>query len=637
MANTPTEARLLPRLGTAEAAPQAVPAVSLLTSVLSFLPGLVMALGDDSRVLAATADAQRFLGIDLATAPARLDEYIFAEDMQPFAEALTRLRGDHAQRTTLRLSLRRNDGATRLLEGSMARADGALGDGVTMWTAIDVTPCQMATEQYRQVLEGLSQGIIIHRGARPLYCNSALAHLIGLKHRDAAMAQPSIIPFVHPEDLPQVMENIQARLMGRPAPTDYQFRLISVDGNEVWVDCRSSVVNWEGEPAVLACCFDITDRKAEQTAQRQSEELFSRVFETSPDFIALTRLNDGVYVNVNKSFLDLFGFKRQEVIGHSATELGVGVDPSDRDRIVEALRNKRSVQGIELKGRSKSGEMRDIQISADIIAFDNDPLLLVIGRDIADRKRQDAELMASKESADVANRAKSEFLANMSHELRTPLNAILGFSEIIRNQIHGRIEDQKYVEYANDIHASGTHLLDIINDILDLSKVEAGRLEVHEAALALSDVLANCLRLVGPRAREAGLELKSNLPETLPPLIADERLMKQIFLNLLSNAVKFTPRGGEIRVSARLDEDGGYEISVADTGIGMDKNGIAKAKMPFGQVDSSLNRKHEGTGLGLPLVLAFVERQGGTLAIDSAPGQGTTVTIRFPADKIAAA
>ncbi len=621
----------------ADAAPQAAPAAALLTSVLGFLPGMVMALGDDSRVLAATADAQRFLGIDLTAAPARLDEHIFAEDQQLFTAALNRLHGDRAMRTTLRLSIRRNDGIVRLLEGPLARADDALGKGVAIWTAIDVTPCQMATEQYRQVLEGLSQGIIIHRGARPLYCNSALANLIGLQNRDAAMAQPSIVPFVHPDDLPQVMKNIQARLIGRPAPTDYQFRLISVDGNEVWVDCRSSVVDWEGEPAVLACCFDITDRKAAQTAQRQSEELFSRVFETSPDFIALMRLSDGVYVNVNKSFLNLFGFKREEVIGHSAADLGVGVDPADRDRIVEALRNKRSVQGIELKGRAKCGEIRDIQISADIIAFDDDPLLLVIGRDIADRKRQDAELIASKESADIANRAKSEFLANMSHELRTPLNAILGFSEIIRSQIHGRIEDQKYVEYANDIHASGTHLLDIINDILDLSKVEAGRLEVHEASLALNDVLANCLRLVGPRAREAGLDLKSDLPGDLPLLIADERLMKQIFLNLLSNAVKFTPRGGEILVAARIDEDGGFEIRVADTGIGMDKGGIAKAKMPFGQVDSSLNRKHEGTGLGLPLVLAFVERQGGALAIDSAPGHGTTVTIRFLADKIAAA
>lgn len=637
MVNIPTEARLLPRLGTADAAPKAAPAASLLTSVLSFLPGLVMALGDDSRVLAATADAQRFLGIDLATAPARLHDYIFAEDLQHFADALHRLCGDRAMRTTLRLSIKRNDGVTRLLEGPIARADDALGAGVAIWTAIDVTPCQMATEQYRQVLEGLSQGIIIHRGARPLYCNTALARLIGLQHRDAAMAQPSIVPFVHPEDLPRVMENIQARLTGQPAPTDYQFRLISVDGNEVWVDCRSSVVDWEGEPAVLACCFDITDRKAAQAAQRQSEELFSRVFETSPDFIALTRLNDGIYVNVNKSFLNLFGFTREEVIGHSAAVLGVGVDPSDRDRIVEALRNKRSVQGIELKGRAKSGGIRDIQISADIIAFDDDPLLLVIGRDIADRKRQDAELIASKESADVANRAKSEFLANMSHELRTPLNAILGFSEIIRNQIHGRINDQKYVEYANDIHASGTHLLEIINDILDLSKVEAGRLEVHEASLAISDVLANCLRLVVPRAREAGLDLKADLPDNLPLLIADERLMKQIFLNLLSNAVKFTPRGGEIRITAHLDKDGGFVIRVADTGIGMDKSGIAKAKMPFGQVDSSLNRKHEGTGLGLPLVLAFVERQGGTLAIDSAAGRGTTVTIRFPSDKIAAA
>jgi len=237
------------------------------------------------------------------------------------------------------------------------------------------------------------------------------------------------------------------------------------------------------------------------------------------------------------------------------------------------------------------------------------------------------------EAAASSSQAKSQFLATMSHELRTPLNAILGFSEIMQRESFGPMENARYAEYVSDIHASGSHLLSLINDVLDFSKAESGHLELHEEVLDLRDVLAESVRLVCPGAREAGVQIATELPAVAPGVLADRRRLKQIALNLLSNAVKFTPSGG--KVSLRLAFTGrGIEIVVADTGIGMTADQVAIALEAFGQVDNHLNRKHDGTGLGLPLCQRFAELHGGSLAIESTPGRGTAITIRLPAGRL---
>ncbi|MCH7543062.1 MAG: HAMP domain-containing protein [Proteobacteria bacterium] len=243
-------------------------------------------------------------------------------------------------------------------------------------------------------------------------------------------------------------------------------------------------------------------------------------------------------------------------------------------------------------------------------------------------------LRAARHQAEMANRAKTEFLANMSHELRTPLNAILGFSELIKNELLGPLGNQRYRDYAGDIHESGTHLLQVITDILDISKVEAGKLELHEEAFDVGDLIGNSVRLIAERAKEAGLSITVKTESGLRAIYADERLVKQCLINLLSNAVKFTPEGGYIIVRALNGLEGTMDISVADTGIGIEKDEIPRVLAPFGQVDGSLSRKYEGTGLGLPLVKSFVELHGGSLDIQSGIGVGTTVTIRFPAERV---
>jgi signal transduction histidine kinase len=246
------------------------------------------------------------------------------------------------------------------------------------------------------------------------------------------------------------------------------------------------------------------------------------------------------------------------------------------------------------------------------------------------------ELNRAKRSADDANRAKSEFLASMSHELRTPLNAILGFSEVIKEELFGPVGLAKYVDYAQDVHNSGQHLLDLINDILDLSKIDAGKVELREENIMVAGLIADSASLVRERAQKSGVGLEI-LPGTdLPLLVADKRLLKQILLNLLSNAIKFTPAGGRVTVEARLDAKGGLRITVADTGIGMNPEDIAKAMSPYGQIDSRISRKHQGTGLGLPISHSLTRMHDGELDVQSKPGQGTRITLILPPQRLLA-
>ena len=233
-------------------------------------------------------------------------------------------------------------------------------------------------------------------------------------------------------------------------------------------------------------------------------------------------------------------------------------------------------------------------------------------------------------AAEEASRAKSSFLASISHELRTPLNAIIGFSEILKNQMFGPLGSARYRGYVDDIHGSGVHLLSLVNDLLDLAKAEAGKHELHEDDLDIGEIADTCRRLMAERAHDAGIRLEVVDRFAGCLFRGDERKMRQIILNLLSNSVKFTPAGGLVTIDAGLTEDGGLELAVRDTGIGMAAADIAKALEPFGQVSDVMTRETGGTGLGLPLTVKLVELHGGRLAIESALGNGTSVTLGFP-------
>ena len=249
-----------------------------------------------------------------------------------------------------------------------------------------------------------------------------------------------------------------------------------------------------------------------------------------------------------------------------------------------------------------------------------------------DYKAAYEELLVAKTAAEAASKAKSEFLATMSHELRTPLNAIIGFSEFLMDETIRPSDPAKVTGYLKAIHESGHHLLAVINDILDHSKAEAGRLEVSEEEVNVEEAIAAAMRVVAPRARSGGLEVATAIAPGLL-LRGDSRLLRQILLNLLSNSIKFTPSGGKVEVTAGA-EDGGLAIRVRDTGIGMRPEDIPKAFEPFHQIDNRFIRKYQGTGLGLSLVKAMVEAHAGTIAVESAPGAGTTVAIYFPGERV---
>jgi len=272
-------------------------------------------------------------------------------------------------------------------------------------------------------------------------------------------------------------------------------------------------------------------------------------------------------------------------------------------------------------GRDYAGPFSDTDVAL-LRTFANQAAIAIqnarLFHEIQDKSRQ----------LEIANKHKSEFLANMSHELRTPLNAIIGFSEVLLERLFGDV-NEKQVDYLKDIHSSGRHLLNLINDILDLSKVEAGRMELEPSTFDLPSAIANAMALIRERAQRHGIALGMDVDPDLGDIVADERKLKQILLNLLSNAVKFTPDGGRIDVRARQD-DSFVRISVADTGVGIAREDQEAVFEEFRQVGSNYTTKQEGTGLGLALTRRFVELHGGTIGVESEPGQGSTFTFTLP-------
>jgi len=312
------------------------------------------------------------------------------------------------------------------------------------------------------------------------------------------------------------------------------------------------------------------------------------------------------------------------------------VSPEQRDVYLEAVAGRREFRGLLVERKDAAGTSRYWSVSGKPNFDANGGFLGYrgVGSDVTTAAHDAQTLRDAKLRAESANRSKSEFLANMSHELRTPLNAILGFSDIIAQQSLGSEAVGRYTEYAEDIHQSGRHLLAIIDDILDLAKIESGHAELVEREVELERFANTFKSMLGERFVEVGLDFVFDLPYPAPIIVVDERKFAQIFINLLSNALKFTPRGGRVVLSARARVNGGLAISVSDTGIGIAPEDIQTVLAPFGQVESAFSRRHHGTGLGLPLARSITELHGGTLELESALGAGTTVTIVLPAKRV---
>ena len=341
-------------------------------------------------------------------------------------------------------------------------------------------------------------------------------------------------------------------------------------------------------------------------------------------------------VEMSSRVTEMLGYHPRELIGRSLMSLSGG--ETDRNGIELRFQRHSPFRNQPVDMLAKSGEVKTFLLSAvPVFNFTTGALTGYRGTatDVTELRKREVGLRMAKEMAEMASRAKTEFLANMSHELRTPLNAIIGFAEVMHMELLGPIGNQQYRGYVGDIHDSARHLLGLINDILDVAKIEAGRVELSEATIQVKSLFDAVARLIRERSVRAEVRLEMAVQPDLPPLLADERKLKQILINLLSNAVKFTPAGGAIRMAALRDPTGGdLVITVADTGIGIAAADIHRVMEPFGQVDNPINRKFRGTGLGLPLTRGLVELHGGSFDLESAPGVGTTVTIRLPAQRL---
>jgi PAS domain S-box-containing protein len=388
-------------------------------------------------------------------------------------------------------------------------------------------------------------------------------------------------------------------------------------------------------------------RRRAETALRAlqvSEERLASILEIAPEAIVAADRDSRIEL-FNRGAEHVFGYSAAEVIGRPIEillpeRIRTRLLPQDGRRVAGKLWAAEFDAQQEMFGLRRDGAEFPAEASVFQLATDDELAFALILRDVTERKRQDRDLRHAKETAELANRAKSEFLANMSHELRTPLNAIIGFSQIINSRMFGADID-RYVDYAHDIHNSGKDLLKIINDILDLSKIEAGQMNLSDQAVDLDRVVSGCIKVVAERAQRGRITIERNLPEAMPRLWADELRVKQMVNNLLTNAVKFTEPGGRVVLSVRPSYtpngvQDGVDIVVRDTGIGMDPSEIPIALSPFGQVDQGLARRHEGTGLGLPLVRRMIELHQGQLSISSARGKGTTATLHFPANRVVA-
>jgi len=368
--------------------------------------------------------------------------------------------------------------------------------------------------------------------------------------------------------------------------------------------------------------------------REQQLRKLSMAVEQNPAMVLITDTR-GVIEYVNTAFSRISGYPAAEVLGQTPALFRSGTTAVEVYRAMWFSLNRGEEWRGELEDRRKDGAAMWISLTISPVRAANGVVthFVAISQDISERKAAERQMAEARFQAETASRAKTEILANMSHEFRTPLNAIIGFSETIMTGVFGPLNNDKQLEYLRDINASGVHLLALINDVLDVAAIEARHMDLHESWVDLGALVTACVRLVDLRAVKGRVRINVTA-DTIPAIRADERRIKQVLLNLLSNAVKFTNEGGTVVIAATRTPDGGLELAIADSGIGMSPAELVKAKEPFGQVDSSLRRRYQGTGLGLPLSIGLIEEHGGQVLIDSVPGVGTTVKIRLPAERV---
>ena len=489
--------------------------------------------------------------------------------------------------------------------------------------------------------------------ANRVYWSSAMFDMLGLRQPSKRLSPGEIKQLAHPDDVSAIDDIIGAASRASRS-YDTAFRLRHADGGYVWVRAKGQV--WGGGrmagERLVGITIDITEQKLAEAREHDANDRLRDAIESIGEAFALWDA-DNRLVTANHKFAEFLQLPAHS-IAEGATleqvmeEAGIGSDWPRAGGIEESVWEIRLPGGRWLQISERPTQAGGhVNVGTDITPIKVQESALTNNKSALEKTVRDLEASrlklqhqarqlvdlaekyaAEKTRAESANRSKSEFLANMSHELRTPLNAIIGFSQIMEGGMFGPLGAPKYEEYARDIHSSGQHLLELINDILDMSKIEAGRMTLEKQPTDLAKVIDESLRLVSGRAEIASVKVIDNSHD-LPTVEADKRAIKQVLLNLLSNAIKFTPAGGTIEIES-VTQPGLVAITVADSGIGIPAHALPKIGRPFEQVESQHSKKHKGTGLGLALSRSLVEMHGGTLKIESTEGVGTQVTFTLP-------
>ncbi|MBX3522002.1 MAG: PAS domain S-box protein [Xanthobacteraceae bacterium] len=489
----------------------------------------------------------------------------------------------------------------------------------------------------RALMDRLPLGIAVHRDEKLLYANRALLDWTGAESIEALAKNGGL----------------DRIFSGATAPADDADptipRTLAVQGPDrepIPVETRLFSTPWYGQSALVYVLrranagFDErreTVERALRSAEAATREQ-QAILDTATDGVLIID-RDGKITGMNKSAEALFGFDFAEIQNSSFTMLFA---PESHRAAVDYL-DKLASNGVasilndgrEVVGRERNGGLIPLFMNLGKVGDNNEKFCAVL-RDITQWKRAEEELTGARRQAEQANSHKSDFLAKISHEMRTPLNAIIGFAEVMMEERFGPIGSDRYREYLKDIHQSGGHLISLINDLLDLSKIEAGKLELNFVSVDLNDIAKQCMSTMQPQANRERIIIRSAFAEHLPPVVADERSIRQIVLNLLSNSVKFTKPGGQVILSTSLTDAGEVVLRVRDTGIGMNEEEVAAALEPFRQLATSGRNAREGTGLGLPLTKALVEANRASFHIKSAVDSGTLIEVSFPSTRVLA-
>jgi two-component system cell cycle sensor histidine kinase PleC len=484
-----------------------------------------------------------------------------------------------------------------------------------------------------------------------IFWSQSMFDILGLKAKDDLLPFGDVSALVHPDDV-QLYELASELADAKMTVIDHAFRMRHAHGHWVWLRARCELVSQPREPGphLIGIAVDITEQKNLVEKTVAADLRLRDAIETIPEAFVLWDA-DNRLVLCNSNFQELHDLPDEAITVGASYEsvVAAGRKPVVRNKVITsgpAIPGARTFEAQLEDGRwlhiserrTKDGGY--VSVGTDITALktheekliDSEKRLMVTVSDLRASQQRSAELTekyaVEKTRAEEANQAKSKFLANMSHELRTPLNAIIGFSEIMESNMFGPLGAEKYHEYCSDIRGSGQYLLEVINDILDMSKIEAGRIRLDFEDLALDPLLGEAMRVVAARAQDKQLKLVARISPDLR-LRADRRALKQIALNLLSNAVKFTPAGGRVTVRGRAT-DHCIVLGIADTGIGIGKDALTKLGRPFEQVESQLTKSHQGSGLGLAISKSLVELHGGRMRIRSTLGKGTLVVVRLP-------